>query len=78
MCAGYETEPHICTAKEAHVDHIDPVIDPDVGFVSWDVVIERLFVEADKLQVLCDVCHKLKTANERRNRKSKSQTERVS
>jgi len=46
--------------KNVHVDHIDPVIDPAVGFETWDMVIERLFVEGDKLQVLCTACHKIK------------------
>lgn len=47
------------------VDHIIPVIDPEVGFQSWDTYIERLFCETDGFQVLCDPCHKAKTAKER-------------
>lgn len=35
------------------VDHINPVIDPAVGFVSWDVFIERLFCDSKGLQLLC-------------------------
>src|SRR5512139_4098738 len=37
--------------KNVQVDHIKPVVDPKVGFVSWDVFIERLFCEAKNLQV---------------------------
>lgn len=48
-----------------YVDHIDPIIDPEVGFVSWDNVIERMFVDEDKLQVLCKNCHDIKTKEER-------------
>lgn len=51
--------------KNIHVDHIEPVVDPAIGFVSFDVYIERLFVEKDGLQVLCNDCHKIKTNNER-------------
>jgi hypothetical protein len=47
------------------VDHIDPVIDPAVGFVSWDTVIERLFCEVEGFQVLCWACHHAKTNEER-------------
>lgn len=51
--------------KNIIVDHIHPVIDPSVGFVSWDSVIERMFVEEDKLQAICYSCHTIKTKEER-------------
>ena len=47
--------------KDVQIDHIDPVIDPHVGFVSWDVVIERMYCEIEGFQVMCKPCHKLKT-----------------
>ena len=47
------------------VDHIEPAVDPNEGFVSWDRFIERLYVPKEKLQVLCKGCHKIKTASER-------------
>lgn len=50
--------------KNVHVDHILPVIDVDKGFESWDKVIERLFSEADNLQVLCGDCHTKKSRSE--------------
>jgi 5-methylcytosine-specific restriction endonuclease McrA len=50
--------------KNVLVDHIIPVIPPDEGFTTWDSFIEGLFVEVDKLQVLCLACHKTKTAEE--------------
>lgn len=46
------------------VDHIDPVIDPVMGFVSWDVYLNRLFVPKSALQVLCVGCHQIKTKEE--------------
>jgi NUMOD3 motif len=52
-----------------HIDHIDPVVDPKVGFVDWDVFINRLFCPAENLQLLCEFCHKLKTTEERAERK---------
>lgn len=50
------------------VDHIEPVVATQEGFVSWDVFIERLFCEAEGLQVVCKPCHAEKTANERKER----------
>ncbi len=61
--------------KNVHVDHIEPVIDPNVGWVSWDSLIERMFVEEDKLQVLCDSCHTIKTNNEKAIAKERRQGE---
>ncbi len=51
--------------KNVFVDHIDPVVDPLVGFVSFDEYIKRMFVEREGLQVLCSDCHTIKTNNER-------------
>ncbi|CAB5220827.1 hypothetical protein UFOVP244_42 [uncultured Caudovirales phage] len=59
-------------AKEIAVDHIDPVVDPSVGFVDYDTLIDRLF--NGKVQVLCNYkgerdgkrsCHYQKTKAER-------------
>lgn len=46
------------------VDHIKPIIDPLVGFTTWDSFIENLFCEEDGLQVLCKECHDIKTKQE--------------
>lgn len=48
-----------------HVDHIDPIVDPALGFTTWDDCINRMFVEVDKLQVLCTECHNGKTYEEK-------------
>lgn len=80
MCAGYGREAHETTASlppkpgnkrrinNAVVDHKTPIIDPKVGFVSWDQVIERMFCEQHALQVLCHNCHSRKTQEERKQR----------
>lgn len=54
---------------EMRADHIEPVVDPDIGFVDWNTYIERMFPERDGYQALCDGCHKIKTAEERKRRK---------
>jgi 5-methylcytosine-specific restriction endonuclease McrA len=51
--------------KNALVDHIEPIIDPAVGWVSWDETINRMFCEAENLQVLCHECHKKKSDEEK-------------
>ena len=51
--------------KNVHVDHIHPIVDPAIGFVNWDTLIERMFVEEDELQVLCHECHEKKTNEEK-------------
>lgn len=55
--------------KNVFVDHIESVVDTKEGFQGWDVFIERLFCEADGLQVLCKECHDSVTAEEREERK---------
>jgi hypothetical protein len=76
-CSGYGREPHNVTASlpapegkkrridNAIVDHIDPIVNPETGFTTWDDVVERMFCEADGLQLLCHECHKAKTSDER-------------
>jgi len=58
-------------AKEVQVDHIEPVVDPKVGFVDWDTFITRLFCGEENLQVLCKPCHLVKTKLEKDERKKK-------
>lgn len=57
--------------KDIQVDHIEPVVDPIVGFVNWDTFIDRLFCPKENLQVLCHNCHKEKTKLEKEQRKKK-------
>lgn len=65
-------------SKDVQVDHITPVVDPNLGFTSWDEIIDRMFCEKENLQVLCKICHDNKTKQEReiskhaRNVKQKS------
>ena len=56
--------------KSVAVDHLQPVVNPETGFTTWDDYIARLFCGPDLLQVLCDTCHDAKTAREREIRKA--------
>ena len=58
-------------ATDVQVDHVLPVVDPKVGFVSWDLFIDRIFCEIENLQVMCKPCHKVKTEEEKLERKKK-------
>lgn len=58
--------------KMIAVDHINPIIDPEVGFTTWDDYISKLYF--GKLQILCNYpglmdgkesCHSMKTKAER-------------
>ena len=71
-CNGCKLEVHNTTRdengkmiKNVLVYHIQPIIDPATGWVSWDDTIERMFCEAGNLQVLCHECHKVKTDEEK-------------
>ena len=50
--------------KEISVDHIVPVVPLDDGIYDWNDYINGLFVETNKLQVLCNPCHDIKTSIE--------------
>lgn len=52
-------------SKDVQVDHIKPIIDPTIGFTTWDNVINDMFCESDNLQVLCLACHKIKSDTEK-------------
>lgn len=49
--------------KNILADHIEPVVDPHVGFVDWNTYIERMFIE-EGFQAICYECHSTKTKAE--------------
>lgn len=70
--SGRQAEHYKCAAclgefpqKDVQVDHIIPVIDPSTGFTTWDDVINNMFCEKHRLQVMCIPCHKKKTIEEK-------------
>ena len=59
------------TAKyQAEVDHVLPIIpvDQTLEHMSWDTVINRIWCDEKNLQVLCPLCHDVKTKAERKLR----------
>ena len=59
-------------ATGVQVDHILPVVDPEVGFTTWDEYLSRLFCPKDNLQVLCIECHNAKSTLEKETKKCSS------
>lgn len=55
--------------KLTKLDHICPVVDPKKGWISWDVYIERMFVEESGWQLICKECHSAKSKKENEQRK---------
>lgn len=54
-------------------DHITPIIgvDESTKDISFDTLIERMFCEAEHIQILCFDCNKKKTDSENEKRKKK-------
>lgn len=82
MCNGCKQEVPASIKNEkgkrvdnAIVDHINPIIDPETGFTTWDDCINRMFCEGDNLQVLCHDCHKTKSLEEANIAKLRRQKE---
>lgn len=59
----------IVGSKEFTVDHMEHVVPIQTGFDDWNGFIDRLFCEADKFQIICKECDKVKTLTERELRK---------
>jgi len=59
ICSG------LFTQSDMKVDHKKPIVDPTVGFTSWDDFIYNLFCEVENLQAVCSPCHDRKTKVER-------------
>ena len=56
-------------SSDIQVDHIIPVVDPNKGFETWDVFVERLYCDQDNLQAICKPCHDIKTKQEKKPKK---------
>jgi hypothetical protein len=57
--------------KEFVVDHIDPVVSLETGFVDYNTYAKRLFCSIDNLTGKCKPCHKVKCALEMKTRAAK-------
>lgn len=55
--------------REGAVDHINPIVDVNDGFIDWNSYIPGLFCDESNLQFLCLLCHENKTNFESIKRK---------
>lgn len=53
-----------------NMDHINPVVNPDIGWENWDIYITRMFCDEAGWQAICSVCHDKKTKEEKQRRKT--------
>ena len=57
--------------RQINVDHVSPVV--PLGTLSknlsWDELVGNIFCDVENLQVLCEKCHKVKSAQENAERK---------
>lgn len=61
--------------KEVQIDHIEPVVPLDMGMEkqTLDSYIRRMFCKINGYQVLCELCHSMKSAMEVQTRKQNRQ-----
>lgn len=56
--------------KKLHLDHIDPVVSlkgeakQESGEYDWNQYVSRLLCKTDNFQLLCELCHEIKTVVE--------------
>ena len=63
--------------NNACVDHINCIVDPNIGFVDYNTWIDRWLVELDGFQLLCWQCHHDKTNKERAIAKERREKEKL-
>lgn len=54
---------------DMHADHIESVVDPEVGFVSWDTYISRMFAEKEGYRAICHACHNTRSQTDNARRR---------
>jgi hypothetical protein len=55
------------------IDHIKPVIDPEIGFVDLNTYFDRLWCHRSNLRKICQSCHTRKNNSERFVKKFKEE-----
>lgn len=59
--------------KGCAIDHKEPVISVEYGFIDWNEFVDRLYCDKSNLQRICKTCHDAKTAKERFERTYKKE-----
>jgi len=66
QCAGCD---EIVSAGKITVDHVEPCVDPEMGFQDWNTFVSRLLCPRENLQCLCKTCHSKKSKAENARRR---------
>lgn len=70
-CGGLDAKSNV------QVDHLQPVVPVTTTLeaMTWDELVDRIWCDKKNLQILCEVCHNVKSVKEnavrRANRKAK-------
>lgn len=64
-------------SQNIFIDHIKPIVDPTVGWTTYDDFINNLFCEVGNLQLLCKDCHDTKTQIEKEQAVKRRQEEKL-
>lgn len=64
LCSKCKKWKRSSKGKKVAIDHINPVVEPSVGFVDLNTYYARLWVPRAQLQKLCGDCHNEKTQAE--------------
>lgn len=59
---------NLFSEKEVQLDHVEPVVDPIVGYIDLETWCRRLLCDDSNLQYLCKLCHSNKTGQENKTR----------
>lgn len=60
------------TPLEFVVDHTEPVVNVETGFVDYNTYVKRLFCPINNLSGMCKTCHNAKSLLENRSRREHS------
>lgn len=75
LCSKCKEWKRSSKGKKVAIDHINPVVEPTIGFVDLNTYYARLWVPRDQLQKLCGDCHNEKTQAEWFERRYKEEVE---
>lgn len=73
LCAECKEWKRSAKGSKASIDHIDPVVCPQAGFIDLNTYYSRMWVPKTNLQKLCGDCHNTKTQAEWFHRRFKEE-----
>ena len=62
--------------EKLECDHLFPVV-PITGFDNWELYIQRLFCDSNRLSMICKDCHSARTLISRNMRKANKKIDKI-